>query len=227
MELKKYFHNKLISVAISMAIGALLVSLFILILTDEMIVISTYALLFVVFTAFFQLIKATVQKFRNQRYKLNKEWVLFSLTVLIAIAFLLTGFYTGETFFKVLSYVLLGVTSGVSYCVYRFMYLTAIFKNNKQVKQEVLYFSWKMWGEELDNGATDEDIADAIVSAQTTTNYRLVNNNWGARFSQVKVYDEPTREDNTASDDVDIPVMITDQLKKNALAIIKTYEKKN
>ena len=226
MELKKYFHNKLINVAISMGLGALIVSLFIRLQTDELIVVSTYALLFVIFTAFFQLLKSTVRKFRGQRFKLNKEWLLFSLTVLIGIAFLITGYYTTELFYKIIAYVLCGVTIGVGYSVYRFVYLTAIFKT-KEVKQEVLYFSWNMWGEMLDSGAKDEEVADLLVDAQTTTNYRFVNNSWSARFSNVKVYDVVTGEDISTDNNVGIPVAITDQLKKNALACVKTYEKKN
>lgn len=226
MELKKYFHNKLISTVISMCIGVILVGLFIRLQTNNFIVVSTYALLFVVFTAFFQLIKATVQKFRNQKYKLNKEWLLFSATVLIAITLLLFSFYGHVVFFEILALILFVADCGASYMIYRFMYLTAIFKN-KEVKQEVLYFSWRMWGDMLDDGATDEEVADLLVSAQTTVNYRFVNSNWGARFSVNQVYNDAGGESESSGDNVVIPVATLAELKELALVSVATYEKKN
>ncbi|MFA6832381.1 MAG: hypothetical protein WCR36_08985 [Bacteroidaceae bacterium] len=225
MELKKYFHNKLINFALSSILGAVIVGLIIRTQTDEMIVISTYAFLFILFTVFFQLLKSTIRKYRLEKYKLCKEWFLFCFITLLSVGFAIIGYYNQILFYKVIAWILCAVFAGLSYVIYRFVYLTAIFKN-KLMKQEVLYFSWKMWGEMLDDGEEEETIADLLVSAQTKCNYRFVNNTWGARFSNVKVYDDSTGESESASDDVVVPVVITEQLKKNALATVKTYEVK-
>ncbi len=100
MELKKFFHNKMINNGIALLLGAIIVSAFIMTMTYEPIVIMTYGFLFIVFSSFYQLIKSTVRKVRNQKYKLNKQWALFCATVLVSLAFLLVGYYNQETFFQ-------------------------------------------------------------------------------------------------------------------------------
>ncbi len=114
--------------------------------------------------------------------------------------------------------------SGVSYSVYRFVYLVAIFKN-KETQQEVLYFSWKLWGEYIEDGKAEVEVAELIQSAQIKCNSRLSSNTWGAKFSSNKVYNDVAREDSVSSDNV--PVSIKQELLTKALAIVKTYEKKN
>lgn len=227
MELKKYFHDKIISSVISMAIGSILITAFIMTQTFDLQIILTYGFVFIVFAFLFQLIKSTVRKVRKESFKLNKEWGLIVLTSLLTIGFAIIAYYTASLFFRIVASVLLGLGLGTDYCLYRFVYLPKIF-TDKRVKREVLYFSWEMWGEELDNGATDEAIANKLVSAQTISNRRFDSNAWGARFSKQSLYNEPVGENITTNSNVDILIdpSVLAQLKATALDIVHAYEKK-
>ena len=226
MELKKYFHNKILINLISILIGAIIVSAFIGTKTSELYVISTYAYLFIVFTFGYQVIKASVRKVKDEKHKVNKEWWFITACSFLVIAMSLIAYYGYTNFYRVVAGVLMIAGLAVAYCLYRFVYLPKIFLLPK-VRQEVLYFSWKLWGDMLDRGEEEAKIAELIVRAQTITNRRLDSNTWGARFSKSKIYNEPAGKDSTSGDNVDIPVATKDQLKVVALQIVKTYEKKN
>lgn len=226
MELKKYFHNKILINLISILIGAIIVSAFIMTKTSELYVISTYAYLFVIFTFGYQIIKSSVRKVKDERHKVNKEWWYIVVCSILAIAMSMIAYYGLIAFYRVVASVLLIGALAVDYCLYRFVYLPKIFLLPK-VRQEVLYFSWKLWGDMLDKGEAEDKIADLLVSAQTITNSRFDSTSWGARFSNVKVYNEPAGENSSTSGNVDIPVAVKEQLKKSSLEIVKKYEKKN
>lgn len=223
MELKKYFHDKILVNLITLLIGALLVSVVIATQTVELNVLGTYAFLFVIFSFGYQAIKSTVRKARRERYKLNKEWALLMLGVALTIMLAIVTFYTLVPFYRYVGAFLLALIMGANYCMYRFVYLTKIFQL-KEVQQEVLYFSWKLWGTMLDRGAKEEDIAQLIVDSQVKCNSRLNTNSWGARFSRNKVANVPVGESGITSDNVGVSVM--EQLTKSALDIVATYEKK-
>lgn len=226
MELKKYFHNKILINLISVLIGAIIVSIFIATKTLEPLVITTYAYLFVIFTLGNQVVRSTVKKVKDERHKVNKEWGFIVIASFLAIAMSIIAYYGTVTFYRVVAGILVIGALAVDYCLYRFVYLPKIFLLPK-VRQEVLYFSWKLWGDMLDRGEEAEKVADLLVHAQTVSNYRFDSNAWGARFSNVKIAVEPVGEDSTSSDNVDIPLNVKEQLKNTALEIVGSYEKKN
>ena len=226
MELKKYFHSKILTNLISVLIGVIIVSIFITTQTLEPLVISTYGYLFVIFAFGYQVIKASVQKVKNEKHKINKEWWFIVASSFLAIAMSMIAYYGLTLFYRVVAGFLTVGFLSLAYCLYRFMYLPKIFLLPK-VRQEVLYFSWKLWGEMLDKGEEEAKIADMLVHAQTITNRRFDSNAWGARFSKLKVYNEPTGEDSTSGDNVDIPVATLSEMKELALRIVRSYEKKN
>ena len=226
MELKKYFHSKILTNLISVLIGTIIVSIFITTQTLEPYVISTYAYLFVIFAFGYQVIKSSVRKVKNEKHKINKEWWFIVASSFLAIAMSMIAYYGLTLFYRVVAGFLTVGFLSLAYCLYRFMYLPKIFLLPK-VRQEVLYFSWKLWGEMLDKGEEEAKIADMLVHAQTITNRRFDSNVWGARFSKLKVYNEPTGEDSTSGDNVDIPVATLSEMKELALRIVRSYEKKN
>lgn len=226
MELKKYFHNKIINNLITIGLGILLTSAFLTSLTLEFYIIATYAFIFVIYSFGFLILKATVKRVIKERHKLNKEWAFVVLSGFLAIGLAIIAYYNSNTFYRILALVFLILDLGVDYCLYRFVYLPKIFQD-KRVKAEVLYFSWKTWGEMLEKGEDKEIVANLIVSAQTKSNYRLDSDTWGARFSNSKIYNDTAGENSSPDNNVDIPVSVINELKNSASIIVQAYEKKN
>lgn len=228
MNAKKFFHQKLIEILISIVTTTVLIALAILPNAVDVYVVITVGFLTLIVTTFYSIVKSTVRKIINQPYKLNKEWFVSVILIFFSLVFCLIAFYSAEQTYRIIAIVLIPVSFSLFYCSYRFLYLPKIFYK-PEVLEETLYFSWRDWAKMLDKGAKVSEVASNIKSAQIKSNFYLNSHTWGARFDfQKEVNPKLSGESGVPDNNVDIPLSkeVSDRLYNNALAIANSYKKK-